>query len=216
MASKEEILKNAKDAILSCNADEAVKIAREALEAKLDPLEVVEKGFTVAMREVGDKFERGELFLPDVLMASDAMKEAVAILKPSIENAKKREKLGTVVIGTVEGDVHEIGKSIVSLMLQVSNFEVHDLGRDVPLEKFVEKAKEVNADIVGSSALMTTTMPAQRQLEQILKDAGIRAKVKTIVGGAPITETWAKKIGANGYAENAGEAVKRTQELMEG
>ncbi len=196
--------------------DEAVKVAREALEAKADPLEVIEKGFTAAMRMVGDKFERGELFLPDVLIASEAVKKAVAILKPSIENAKKKEKIGTVVIGTVEGDVHEIGKGIVSLMLQVSNFEVHDLGRDVPLEKFVEKAKEVKADIVGSSALMTTTMSGQKELEQMLKDAGIRAKVKTIIGGAPITASWAKKIGADGYAENAGEAINRTQELMEG
>jgi dimethylamine corrinoid protein len=212
--SKEEILKKAADAILKQDEKAAVEVAKEALEAGLDPVEVIEKGFTEGIREVGDLFDRGKLFLPHVMLSADAMKKAIAVLEPAIGEGKGKEKVGTVVIGTVEGDIHEIGKGIVSIMLQVAGFEVHDLGRDVPLKKFIEAAKETNANIVGASALMTTSLPGQKELINLLKDAGIRDKVKMMVGGAPATEKWAQKIGADAYAENATEAVAKAKELV--
>ncbi|HIH69918.1 cobalamin B12-binding domain-containing protein [Methermicoccus shengliensis] len=214
MASKEEILQKAKNAIESFNKDEAVAAAKEALDANIDPVEVITV-LTEGMREVGDKFDKGEYFLPHVMAASEAMKVAVAVVEPALKaGAKAGDKLGTVVIGTVEGDIHSIGKDIVATMLGIAGFEVHDLGRDVPVTEFAAKAKEVNADIVGSSALMTTTMLNQERVEEELKKAGIRDKVKTMVGGAPITQEWADKVGADAYAESATEAVVVAKKLM--
>ncbi|WP_042686907.1 cobalamin B12-binding domain-containing protein [Methermicoccus shengliensis] len=214
MASKEEILQKAKNAIESFNKDEAVAAAKEALDANIDPVEVITV-LTEGMREVGDKFDKGEYFLPHVMAASEAMKAAVAVVEPALKaGAKAGDKLGTVVIGTVEGDIHSIGKDIVATMLGIAGFEVHDLGRDVPVTEFAAKAKEVNADIVGSSALMTTTMLNQERVEEELKKAGIRDKVKTMVGGAPITQEWADKVGADAYAESATEAVVVAKKLM--
>lgn len=214
MASKEEILQKAKNAIESFSKDEAVVAAKEALDANIDPVEVI-TALTEGMREVGDKFDKGECFLPHVVAASEAMKAAVAVVEPALKaGAKAREKLGTVVIGTVEGDIHSIGKDIVATMLGIAGFEVHDLGRDVPVTEFAAKAKEVNADIVGSSALMTTTILNQKRVEEELKEAGIRDKLKTMVGGAAIGQEWAEKIGADAYAENATEAVVVAKKLM--
>jgi trimethylamine corrinoid protein len=213
--SKDEIIKAAKEAIHSFDADKAVEVAKKAIEEGVDPVEVIEKGFTVAMREVGDLFDQEKLFLPHVMAAAEAMKAAINELTPHIKaGAKTSEAMGTVVIGTIEGDIHSIGKDIVATMLKIAGFDVYDLGRDVPLTEFVNKAKEVNANIVGSSALMTTTMPNQKALEESLKRAGIREKVKTMVGGAPATQEWADKIGADAYAENASEAILKAKELV--
>lgn len=208
-----ELLSAAKAAVVAADEDAAKAVAEEAVALGLDPVRVISEGFTPGMREVGDLFERGTMFLPEVILASEAMVAAVAILEAHLPPEQKEKKAGVAVLGTIEGDVHDIGKGIVATLLRVYGFEVHDLGRDVPLTSYVEKAKEVNATIVGSSALMTTTMVGQKKLEKMLKEAGIRDQVKTMVGGAVVTQYWADKIGADAYAENAQEAVQKALEL---
>jgi corrinoid protein of di/trimethylamine methyltransferase len=180
----------------------------------MDPLEMINEGFSEGIRKMGELFDRGEVFLPGLIIASEAMVAAVAILEQALPGDQVGKKLGTVVIGTVEGDVHDIGKGIVATMLRVYGFEVHDLGRDVPIGDFVEKVKEVQADVVGSSALMTTTQMGQKKLEQALKEAGIRDQVKTMVGGAVATQHWADRIGADLYAESATDAVMVLKETF--
>lgn len=214
MSTKEEILQRAAESIVSCNQEEAEQVAQEALALGLDPIQVINEGFSAGMAKAGDLFERGDIFLPDLIVASEAMVAGVKILEGALPQDNKSNKLGVVVLGTIEGDVHDIGKGIVATMLRVYGFEVHDLGRDVPISKFVEKAKEVQADIVGSSALMTTTMQGQKELEKALAAAGLREKVKTVVGGAVVTQRWANKIGADAYAESATEAVAKLKELV--
>jgi dimethylamine corrinoid protein len=191
---------------------EAVEKAKEVME----PAEIIEKGLAAGMNQVGALFERGKLFLPHVMMAADAMTAGVKILEAEMPAGTETKKLGVIVNGTVEGDVHDIGKSIVSTMLQSAGFEVHDIGRDVPIKDFVEKTKEVNANMIGISALMTTTMQGQREVIELLKEEGMRERVKVMVGGAPATQAWADKIGADCYAENASEAVAKAKELLVG
>ncbi|MBS4026542.1 MAG: corrinoid protein [Clostridia bacterium] len=214
MISKEDILQKAVDSIVQYDQDLAEEAANLALAAGLDPVEVINEGFSKGMTVAGELFELGELFLPELIIASEAMVSAVGILEKALPATEKKGKCGVAVIGTIEGDVHDIGKGIVATMLRVYGFEVHDLGRDVPINKFVEKAIEVNANIVGSSALMTTTQVGQKVLEAELKKAGLRDKVKTMVGGAVATQRWANKIGADAYAENASEAVIKAKELI--
>ncbi len=214
MSTKEEILKRAAESIVNCDQEEAEKVANEALALGLDPIQVINEGFSAGMAMAGDLFERGDIFLPGLIVASEAMLAGIRILETALPEDNKSNKLGVVVLGTIEGDVHDIGKGIVATMLRVYGFEVHDLGRDVPISKFVEKAKEVKANIVGSSALMTTTMQGQKELEKALAAAGLREKVKTVVGGAVVTQRWANKIGADAYAESATEAVAKLKELV--
>jgi corrinoid protein of di/trimethylamine methyltransferase len=211
MDTKEEIFKSAIDSILKGDQQLAESVAEKAVSLGLDPVEVINKGYSEGMRIAGELFDRGEVFLPELIIASEAMVSAVKILESALPEAQEH-KMGTVVIGTIEGDVHDIGKGIVATMLRVYGFEVHDLGRDVPIKKFVEKAKETNADIVGSSALMTTTMVGQKTLERELQQAGLN--VKTMLGGAVVTQRWADKIGADAYGENAMEAIARARELV--
>jgi corrinoid protein of di/trimethylamine methyltransferase len=180
----------------------------------INPVEVINEGLTPAMTQVGDGFAREEIPLPGVLVAAEAMTKAIEIMEPHIPKKDVAKKLGTVVIGTIEGDIHDIGKRIVATMLRVYGFSVHDLGRDVPVGEFVEKVKAVKADIVGSSSLMTTTMGGQRLLEEALQKAGIRDRVKTMVGGAATTQEWANKIGADCYAEDANDTVLKAKELV--
>jgi trimethylamine corrinoid protein len=212
--SKSEWIEKAVQSILDADEDAAVAVAKKALEAGIDPVEMINEGFSRGIRQMGDLFDRGEVFLPTLIIASEAMVGAVKILEGALPEDQVGKKRATVVLGTIEGDVHDIGKGIVATMLRVYGFEVIDLGRDVPIQTFVEKAREVKADVVGSSALMTTTQTGQKKLEQALKDAGIREKVKTMVGGAVATEHWAAKIGADLYAENATEAVMRLKEIF--
>lgn len=212
--SKEELLKQAIQSVLEANDELATEVARNAIAEGIDPVEMINEGFSKGMVKAGDLFERGEMFLPELIVASDAMVAAVNILETALKKENTSDKLGTVVIGTIEGDVHDIGKGILATMLRVYGFEVHDLGRDVPIKSFVEKVKEVNAEFVGSSALMTTTQPGQKALEAALAQAGLREKVKTMVGGAVVTQRWADKIGANLYAETASEAVVKLKECV--
>jgi len=210
-----ELYSSMKQTVLDGDADEAERLARQALEAGVPPLEAIEQGYVKGIEEVGALFEKGEMFLPELVAAAEAMKQALGVLQPALEtSAQGRKVLGRVVIGTVKGDIHDIGKSIVGSMLTASGFDVLDLGVDVDIAAFVEKAKEFNADIVGLSALLTTTMPAQREVIRKLEEAGLRGKIKVMVGGAPVTERWAVEIGADGYAEDAIRAVAAAKKMM--
>jgi dimethylamine corrinoid protein len=213
MATKEELIQELSDAVISCKRDVVLAAVEKAKEV-MEPAEIIEKGLSEGMNQVGILFERGKLFLPHVMMAADAMTAGVTALKDLMPEGASGSKLGVIVNGTVEGDVHDIGKAIVSTMLQSAGFEVHDIGRDVPIKNFIAKAKEVNANMIGISALMTTTLQGQKDVIELLKEEGMRDKVKVMVGGAPATQAWADKIGADCYAENASEAVTKAKELL--
>ncbi|HAP31480.1 MAG TPA: dimethylamine corrinoid protein 3 [Firmicutes bacterium] len=212
--SLEQLCRAARDAIMSFDEEESVKVAEKVIAAGVNPVEIITLGFTPAMVEVGRLFEQEELSLPYVIVAAEGMQKAVEMLEPHFPPDSSGEKLGTVVIGTCEGDIHDIGKGIVATMLRIYGFEVHDLGRDVPPKLFVEKAKELKADIIASSTLMTTTMIAQKAIEEILLKEGLKGKIKTMVGGAPVNQNWANKIGSGAYGENASEAVEKARELL--
>ncbi|MDV0445236.1 Methionine synthase [Methanimicrococcus sp. At1] len=211
MASKDEVIAMAKEAIMEFDGEMAEEAAQEGLKAGVNPVEIIQ-AYTDAMGDVGVQFEAGTLFLPHVLAASEAMNAGIKILKPEMEKTKaETTSKGKVVIGTIEGDIHSIGKDIVVSMLGIAGYDVIDLGRDVPIAKFVESVKENKPVIVGSSALMTTTMVNQIQIEEQLKEAGVRDSVKTMVGGAPCTQDWADKIGADIYGESATDAVAKVK-----
>ncbi len=212
--SKEDLLKEARQAILEGDEEAAEAMANKVIAEGINPVEIINEGLSPAMTEVGDGFANEEIPLPGVLVAAEAMTKAIAIMEPHIPKEDVAEKLGTVVIGTIEGDIHDIGKRIVATMLKVYGFEVHDLGRDVPIDVFVEKAKELKPDILGSSSLMTTTMGGQKILEEKLREAGIRDNFKTMVGGAATTQEWANKIGCDCYAEDANDTVLKAKELI--
>jgi corrinoid protein of di/trimethylamine methyltransferase len=204
----------AKQLIIDADEKAVVALAKKYLEDGFEPVELIENGLSEGIKKLGDLFDRGEVFLPHLIIASEAMTAAVKILEKALPEDQVGKKLAKVVLGTIEGDVHDIGKGIVATMLRVYGFEVFDLGRDVPIDDFVAKAKEANADVVGSSALMTTTQAGQKKLEQALKDAGLRDKVKTMVGGAATTEFWAAKIGADFWAESASDTVMKLKEIF--
>jgi corrinoid protein of di/trimethylamine methyltransferase len=211
----QELFAAMKQSIVDGDTDQAAALAQQGLEQGLDPLVAINEGFVPGITYVGDQFGAGELFLPDLMLAAEAMKSAVAVLEPEMERrGTKRQMLGKVVLGTVKGDIHEIGKNLVATMMSASGFEVYDLGVDVPFEKFVEKAREVDADIVGVSALLTTTMTGQKTVIEALDDVGLRPKVKVLVGGAPVTRSWAEEIGADGYSEDAMGAVALAKKLV--
>jgi len=211
---KAEYMKKAMQCVVDADEDAVEKLAHDYLDDGFDPIEMIEQGLSQGIRKLGDLFDRGEVFLPHLIIASEAMTKAVKILEKALPEDQVGKKLAKVVLGTIEGDVHDIGKGILVTMLRVYGFEVFDLGRDVPIAKFVEKAKEVDADVVGSSALMTTTMVGQKALEQALKEAGIRDNLTTMLGGAATTEHWAAKIGANFWAESAGDTVIKLKEIF--
>lgn len=210
--SKEDVLTKAMTAVIDGDEDRAVAAAQQAITEGIDPVEVISKGLTVGMMKVGDLFNNEEISLPFVIVAAEAMSKAIELLEPHIPAEHKGTKTGTVVIGTIQGDIHDIGKRIVAMMLRVYGFEVHDLGRDVPVEVFIEKAKEVNADIIGSSTLMTTTLHGQKTLQEAVRASGL--KVRTMIGGAAANQTWADKIGADAYGETAADAVLKAKELV--
>ena len=212
-----EILEQLQEAVIIGEPDQARELAGQALEAEIAPLTAIEEALNPGMQVVGDRFESGEYFIPDLMMAAEAMKGAMAVFEPAlIERQEQRQVLGTVVIGTVEGDIHEIGKSLVATMLGAAGFQVHDLGVDVPASRFVEQVRETGANVVGLSALLTTTMRNQEAVIEALKEAGLREQVKVIIGGAPASPDWAQTIGADAYAENANEAVGIVKQLVAG
>ena len=207
--SSQDLLQKIKDCIVNLDLNGAVENAKKALESKINPMDVVSKGIVEGMNIVGEKFENGEYFLSELIVAGEIGKEVLKILDPHLRAEKiQLKKLGRVVIGTVRGDLHDIGKNIVVMMLEAAGFEVIDLGADVPPEKFIEAVRQHGPNIVAMSALLTVTMPEMRNVIEELKKAGLRDKVKVIVGGAPVTEEYAKSIGADGYGETAVEGVK--------
>jgi trimethylamine corrinoid protein len=213
--STDELYQTMSQSVIDGEPEQAEELARQALSLGLDPLEVIDHGYTRGMNVLGDLFARGEVFLPHLVMGGEAMKSAITVLEPELaRRQQQRQVLGKVVIGTVAGDIHEIGKSLVATMLSANGFQVFDLGVDVPIATFVEKAREVEADIVGLSALLTTTMLNQGKVIESFQEAGLRQKVKLIVGGAPVSQSWAEQIGADGYSENAVGAVALAKELM--
>ncbi len=200
------------EAILTGDADTSVRLVEEALQADVDPQVLVQQYMIPAMDEVGRRFENAEYFVPELLIAGRAMKGALELLRPRLAE-RGVEPTGRVVIGTVLGDVHDIGKGLVASMLEGGGFEVIDLGVDVPAEKFVEQAKASGANLVALSALLTTTMLEMQGVITALEEAGLRDRCKVMVGGAPVTEQFAKKIGADGYSRDAAAAVALARQL---
>jgi corrinoid protein of di/trimethylamine methyltransferase len=212
---REQILENLAAAILEGDQDKARENAREALANQMDPLEAVDEGLSRGMAIVGERFESGEAYLPDLLFATEVFKAAVEILQPEIEAQKKQmARKGTVLIGTVRGDMHNMGKNIVATVLETNGYEVVDIGVDNPALAFIEEAGKAKADVVALSSLMTTTMPAQREVIETLEEMGLREQYFVIVGGGPVNQEWADEIGADGYGESAIHAVGLVQKLL--
>lgn len=205
--NKEQILRMAHESIVECDEDKALMAINEAKALNFDLIELLSLGFSSGIRELGDLFGRGEIFLPELIYSTEVMKKATTVIEGSIGKSDIPKK-GKMVIGTVAGDVHDIGKGIVASLVKSNGIEVYDLGREVPALTFIEKAEEYGADFIGSSALLTTTMTEQKKIEEILRKEGLRDKYKTMVGGAPVTKRWADKIGADAYCEDAAESVK--------
>ncbi|HUS70682.1 MAG TPA: corrinoid protein [Anaerolineae bacterium] len=212
--SKEICLKLTQ-AVIDGEPDQAEELAKQALDQGLDALTCINEGLTPGINRVGELFATGDYFLPDLVLGGDAMNAALAILEPALVGNQERETAGRVVLGTVEGDIHEIGKTLVGIMLTANGFEVIDIGADKSAAEFVSAVKEKNATLVGASALLTTTMSEQQRIIQTLEEAGLRDRVKVMVGGAPISQSWADKIGADGYAENAMSAVALAFRLID-
>jgi corrinoid protein of di/trimethylamine methyltransferase len=210
-----EILEQLQESVIVGEPDQARELAAKALQSGVEPLRAIEEALHPGMQLVGDRYESGEYFIPDLVMAAEAMKAAMAVFEPELAaRHEHRQVLGTVVIGTVEGDIHEIGKSLVATMLGAAGFDVHDLGVDVSAADFVKEVQKVKANVVGLSALLTTTMMNQEAVIEGLQEAGIRDQVKVVIGGAPASPDWANTIGADGYAENANEAVTVVKQLL--
>lgn len=207
-----------KEAIIDGDEDLAVELAERVVEEKVDAVEAVQNGFIKGIEEVGKNWLNGEAFLPDVMMAADAMSAGMEILEPALAAAEgddnSYEDKGKIILGTVEGDIHDIGKNIVSALLTAAGYKVYDIGIDKKAEDFVEKAKEVDAKIIAASALLTTTMPAQSALVNYLNENNLRGQYKIIIGGGPTSQKWSEEIGADGWAETADEAVQLCQQLL--
>jgi corrinoid protein of di/trimethylamine methyltransferase len=210
----EELLDKLAQAVIDGEPEDAEELARQALDRGLDPLMCINEGLTRGIDRVGELFASGEYFLPDLIIGGEAMKEALAVLEPALAEDQEREVVGRVVLGTVEGDLHEIGKTLVGTMLTANGFLVTDIGIDKPAADFVAAVRETNATLVGASALLTTTIPEQQRIIEALAEAGLRARVKVMVGGAPVTQSWADKIGADGYAKDAIAAVAVAKRLV--
>jgi trimethylamine corrinoid protein len=196
--------------------DTALELAQQAVSCGIAPLDAIDNGYVPGMHDVGEQFARGQMYLPDMMASAQAMRAAMSVLDPELRKlGTQRPIAGTVVLGTTKGDIHEIGKILVGTLLTAHGFRVHDLGADVAGEKFAAKARELGADIIGVSALLTTTMRNQKSVIEALEQAGLRAQFKVMVGGAPVTRRWADEIGADGYAKDAMSAVALAQELMQ-
>jgi dimethylamine corrinoid protein len=211
---KEEIFKDLFDAVVEMDVQKGKDAATLLIKENHDPLGGIENGLSKGMKVIGEKFGKLEIFLPELMMAAGVFNAAMTILKPHISSDSKSVRKGTVLIGTVKGDIHKIGKDIVAMMLETGGFEVHDAGEDVSTSSFIEQAEKVNADIIALSSLLTTTMAAQKDIVDILKEIGQREKYLIMIGGAPISQKWADEIGADIYGEDAEKAVSLALEFM--
>jgi trimethylamine corrinoid protein len=211
--ANEVFYQEAIDSLVNHDKNAAEDVAKRAIAAGVTPQEIMQNGFVVGIRKVGDQFDEGEVYLPELMLAAAAMEAAMEICNAALPEGES-ETRGVVVIGTVEGDVHDIGKAIVAAYLRANGYDVYDLGRDVPVDAFVDKAEEVNADIIGASALLTATMRKQAEILAELDDRGIRDKYKFVVGGAPCTQEYADSIGADAYAADASDGVKKIEKLL--
>jgi dimethylamine corrinoid protein len=212
MADKQSILMELENGVKNLQQEVAVEAAKKAISAGISPVEAIEHGLAKGIRFVGEKFEKKEMFVVELIYAATIMEEAIKILEPEMKKSKeKRHSIAVVVLGTVAGDIHDIGKNLVRIMLEAGGFEVHDIGKDAPTESFVSEAKEASAGLVGASSLMTTTVEVQKDVVDALRVAGIKAPV--MVGGAAVSEEWAKEIGAT-YSSDAGSAVNTAKVLL--
>ena len=210
-----ELLKSLQEAILTIDEETALRVTQELLDAGAEPEEILESGMTGALLELGRRWNCGEAFLPEVVAAAGIFERCSELVEPALMAKADRKISDKAVIATVKGDLHDLGKNIVGAMLKTVGLEVHDLGKNVPTEKIIEAVKELQPKIIGLSALLTTTMPEQENVIKALEEAGLRAEVKVMVGGAPVTQEWADRIGADGYAPNASEAVRMALELTQ-
>lgn len=212
---KEETIEKARQTLFNFDKEGAIELVQGIISEGENPLELMDKAFISGITEIGDMFSTGEMFLPELIQAAEVLKAVTDLISDTIpKDSSEMKKKGVIVIGTVQGDIHDIGKTLVVTLLGVHGFIVHDLGRDISTDSFIEKAKEVNADIIGTSSLLTTTMTQQKELEKALKEAGLRDRFKTIIGGAPVTRRWADRIGADAYAEDAHDAVVKAKALL--
>jgi corrinoid protein of di/trimethylamine methyltransferase len=210
----DEHINNIIEELIKINKNNVIDLVSRGVSEGIDPMQIINEGLTVGLRKVGDLFAEEEIFLPELVLAGKIVTEATENIKSKMVEGQNLEKKGLFLISTVSGDVHDIGKNLVALLLSASGYQVEDLGKDVLTETIVEKVNELNPNIVGLSSLLSTTMPAQKDVIEALEKAGIRDKVKIMVGGAPVTRAWAKEIGADGYAENASEAVNEADKLI--
>lgn len=210
--SEKEIYERLKQSVIDMDEDAAKAAANDAIAQKMDPLACIEKGLSEGMMVISDMFDNAQIYVPQIILSAEAFEAAVDILASHIEGGYAGK--GKVILHTVEGDIHDIGKNIVGILLQANGFEVIDLGRDVPVVDVVDTAIEKEVDVIAGSALMTTTMPAQREIMNELKDRNVKDKFKCLFGGAPTSQEWADQIGADGWAENAAEAVDVVKELI--
>ncbi|HSG15387.1 MAG TPA: corrinoid protein [Anaerolineae bacterium] len=213
--TESEILGKLAESVELGEPEDAAALAQQALDEGLDPLKAINEGLTPGITRVGESFSCGDAYLPDLILAGEAMKSALEILEPALLDSQEREVVGRVVLGTVKGDLHEIGKTLVGTMLTANGFQVTDVGIDQTAEDFIAAIKETNAELVGMSALLTTTMREQQTIIDALKEAGLREQVKIMVGGAPVTQSWADQIGADGYAEDAISAIDLAYRLID-
>ncbi len=213
MADQDQ-LRGISEAVQTGDADSCSTLTRKALEAGTSPLEIIERGLTAGIRVVGEKFGCGEMFLPELMLAMQAMKEGLKLVDPELKKMKLEQKsLGKVLMGTVKGDIHDIGKDIVSSMLELNGYKVMDLGTNVDAETFIRKVGEERPQVLGLSAMLTTTMQEQKRVVEALRESGLRERLKVVVGGAPVSQKWAGEIGADGYGANAELAVKLVKAL---
>ncbi len=202
------------EATVEGDAERCTSLARQVLDKGVDPFIAIQEGYSRGMLIVGEKFSRMELYLPELMLRADAMKAALEVLKPHLGQSKESGLRATIVLGTIQGDLHDLGKNIVKIMLQAAGFTVHDLGCDVPVRRFVEKAEEVDADIIAVSAILTTTMAYMPDLAELLSEMGTRDKFRIMIGGGPVTLEFADAAGVDGYGENAAEAVNVAKGLI--
>lgn len=214
--SQEQMLDDLANSVISGDANRAAEAAKKALTGGVDPLNAITNGLNRGMKQVGEDFSKLKVYLPEVMMAAEAMKAALAILEPAaLKKDSTSIKKSKVVIATIAGDIHDIGKNIVSLLMRANGFEIYDLGRDVPIDVMISKALDVNAEIIASSTLLSTSMPYMEDMIALLKERGLRGKFIIMVGGGPVTKEWATSIGADGYGDDGDEAVKVAYELLQ-